>query len=151
MSYESVWKSEISEILWHFWVFCSSELNDTYVSMNCAIIKNKPALGTVLSPNRWQVKTQCWLIFGLTIGNKIWWNFYQNTQILCQKNALKNVICKIVAILSGPQGCWAKWEIIHRWSLSISKSYTCLSYTCILLAHLLICADAQYYFSTCKT
>ena len=107
----------------------SSELNDTYLSVNCAIINKKPALGIVLSPNRWQVKTQCWLIFGLTIGNKIWWNFYQNTQILCQKNALENVICKTVAILSGPQGCWAKWEIIHCWSLSISKSYTCLSYT----------------------
>ena len=47
---------------------------------------------------------QCWYIVNWTLGNKLQWNFNQNSYIFIQENAFENVIWKTVAILSRPQG-----------------------------------------------
>ena len=41
----------------------------------------------------------CWLIVDWTLGNKLQWNFNQNTIIFIEENAFANVHCEMVAIL----------------------------------------------------
>ena len=49
---------------------------------------------------------QCWNIVNWTLGNKVQWNFKQNSNIFIQENALEDVICEMASILSRPQ--WVK-------------------------------------------
>ena len=46
---------------------------------------------------------QCWNIDNWTIGNKLQWNLNRNSYILIKQNAFKDVIRKMVTILSQPQ------------------------------------------------
>ena len=43
---------------------------------------------------------QCWVIVNCTIGNKIQWNFNQNTKLFIHENASENIVCEMAAILS---------------------------------------------------
>ena len=45
-------------------------------------------------------------IVNWTIRNKLQWNFNRNSDIFFQENALKNLVCEMVSILSRPQ--WVK-------------------------------------------
>ena len=44
---------------------------------------------------------QCWAIVNWTLGNKLQWNFNQNTKIFLHENASENIVCETAAILSG--------------------------------------------------
>ena len=60
-----------------------------------------------LSPGRRQAicchyLNQCWNIVNWTPGNKIQWNFNQNSYIFIQGSAFKNGVWKMAAILSWP-------------------------------------------------
>ena len=44
--------------------------------------------------------SQCWIIFNLTLRNKIQWNIDYNSYIFIQQNVFKYVICEMSAILS---------------------------------------------------
>ena len=52
---------------------------------------------------------QCWNIGNWTLRNKFQWNFDRNSNILIQENEFESVVCKMVAILSGPQ-CVKPWH-----------------------------------------
>ena len=43
---------------------------------------------------------QCWVIVNWTLGNKLQWNFDQNTKLLIHENATENNVCEMEAILS---------------------------------------------------
>ena len=45
---------------------------------------------------------QFWNIVNCTLRNNFRWNFNRNSYICIQENVLKNVVCKMVAILSRP-------------------------------------------------
>ena len=64
----------------------------------------KPSLDLIMgwsAPNHYQ--NQCWNIVNWTPRNKLQWKFNRNSYIFNQENALENVVCKMAAILSGPQ------------------------------------------------
>ena len=46
---------------------------------------------------------ECWNIVNWTLGNKLQWNFNQNSYIFIQENVFENVVWKMAAILSQPQ------------------------------------------------
>ena len=46
---------------------------------------------------------QCWNIIDWTLRNKCHWNFNWNSNIFIQENALENVVCEMLSILSWPQ------------------------------------------------
>ena len=46
---------------------------------------------------------QCWNIVKWTLGNKLQWNFNQNSNIFIHKNAFESVVCDMASILSRPQ------------------------------------------------
>ena len=50
------------------------------------------------------------MVYCRTHGNKIQWNFNQDTIIFINENAFKNVVCKMAVILSQSQ-CRNRWEI----------------------------------------
>ena len=49
---------------------------------------------------------QSWVIVNWTIGNKLQWNFYQNTKLFLHENVFQNIVCEMAAILS--RGGWVK-------------------------------------------
>ena len=44
---------------------------------------------------------QCWNIINWTPGNKLQWNFNQNTKLFIHENASENIVCEMVTILCG--------------------------------------------------
>ena len=66
--------------------------------MACRLDDTKPLSEPVLEYCNW------------TLRNKLLWNLNQNSWIFIQENAVKNVVCEIVAILS--RGRWVK-EMVH--------------------------------------
>ena len=46
---------------------------------------------------------QCWNIVNWTLGNKIRWNFNQNSNIFIEENMFENAVCKMLFISSRPQ------------------------------------------------
>ena len=46
---------------------------------------------------------QYWNIVNWTLRNKIQWNLNRNSHIFIHKNGFENIICKMAAILPGPQ------------------------------------------------
>ena len=46
---------------------------------------------------------QCWNVVNWTLGNKLQWNFNQNSNICIEKNTLENVVCEMLFISSRPQ------------------------------------------------
>ena len=62
---------------------------------------------------------QCWNIINWTLGNKLQWNFNQNSYIFIHENALKTVVWKKAAILSRPQCVksrfmWFQWKFFKK-------------------------------------
>ena len=60
---------------------------------------------------------QCWNTFDWTPGNKLQWNFNQNSYIFIQGNTLENIVCKMALIFSHPQCIkWLRWgyKLISR-------------------------------------
>ena len=51
---------------------------------------------------------QCWIIVNWTLGNKFYWNLNENGQFefqwMKEFNEFRNVVCKMKAIFSWPQG-----------------------------------------------
>ena len=47
--------------------------------------------------------TQCWNVVNWTLGSKLQWTFYQNSNIFFQENAFENIVFEKAAILSRPQ------------------------------------------------
>ena len=45
----------------------------------------------------------CWNIVNWSLGNKLQWNFDQNSNIVIQENACVNILWKLAVILSPPQ------------------------------------------------
>ena len=41
---------------------------------------------------------QCWVIINWTIGNRLQWNFNQNTRLFIHESAPENIVCKMAAI-----------------------------------------------------
>ena len=71
---------------------------------------------------------QCWNVVNRTLGNRIQWNFNQNTMIFIQENGFENAVCKMVAMLSKPQClnvligmCWCESPASSNTSILISK------------------------------
>ena len=68
---------------------------------------------------------QCWVIINWTLGNKLQWNFHQNTTLFINENALKNIACKMAAILSGADEFerhhrdWYTWVEIDKTNASL--------------------------------
>ena len=71
-----------------------------YASAKRAIIGSDNGL----APGRRQaiILNQCWHIVNWTLRNKLQWNLNQNSYIFIHKNAIENVVYKMVAILSLP-------------------------------------------------
>ena len=44
---------------------------------------------------------QCWNIVNWTLGNKLQWNFNQNSNIFIQENAFENGVCEMASICLG--------------------------------------------------
>ena len=64
---------------------------------------------TYLAPSHFL--NQCWLIVIWTHGNKLQWNYNQNTNIFIQENAFETCVCKIAAILFKPQCGMGHYEM----------------------------------------
>ena len=47
---------------------------------------------------------QCWVIVNCSFGNKLQWNFNQNTEIFIYGNASENIVCTTTAMMS--RGIW---------------------------------------------
>ena len=47
-----------------------------------------------------QYLNQCWVIVNWTLGNKLQWDFNQNTKISIHKNASEYIVCEMATILS---------------------------------------------------
>ena len=71
--------------------------------------------------------SQCWDIVNWTLRNKLHWYFKPNSSTFIQKNANKNVVRKMSAILSRPQ-C-IEWRL----QVSLSSVRTVATYGSILL------------------
>ena len=46
---------------------------------------------------------QSWVIINWILGNKLQWNFNQNTKLFIDKSASENIVCKMASTLSRPQ------------------------------------------------
>ena len=76
---------------------------------------------------------QCWNIVDWTLRNKLQWNFYRNSNIFIHENALKNVVCEMVSILSRPQCfdvyCSIALGLIYIWQKKYEIIYCTLKLT----------------------
>ena len=52
---------------------------------------------------------QCWIIVNWTLGNKLQWNFNQNTKLFICKNASENIVCEMASIVQGENSCRTYW------------------------------------------
>ena len=76
-----------------------------YASMNRVSIDSDNGLSPS-TPSHYL--NQCWVIINWTLGNKLQWNFNQNTRLFIHENASENIICEMAAILSRGD------ELTHR-------------------------------------
>ena len=72
---------------------------------------------------------QCWRIVNWTPGNKLQWNFSQNSYIFIQENALQNVTCEMAVVLS-PHQCVFNLERRQVTSQNTGCSLSFLLYIC---------------------
>ena len=68
----------------------------------------------------------CWLIVNWTLRNKLLWNLSSTLNFFIHGNALENVICGLVAILS--RGRWVKHALDCISSIQMHKSCQSLSH-----------------------
>ena len=79
-----------------------------------------------LSPERRRVIiwTNAAILLIWTLGNKLQWNFNQNSNIFIEENAFENVVCEMLFISSRPQCV----KLIGPWSEGVVK-FNSLSWT----------------------
>ena len=62
---------------------------------------------------------QSWNIVNWTLMNKLQWNFNRDSYIFIQENALENVVCEMVSILSRPQSHFYVTDKIYKNSIQL--------------------------------
>ena len=89
---------------------------------------------------------QCCLIVNGTPGNKLQWNFSQNTKLFIHENAYKNVVCKMAAILFRLQ-CVNTESVDVQMSRGARPPHNsrCSYYTCQIFFHKFLVLPASWY------
>ena len=88
----------------------------------------------LVPPNPKPLANQCWNSVTWACGNILKWHFNRNSYIFIQENAFKNVVCKMMAILSWPRcvnwvwprdaiwdnGTWSTFSLVSGYQMPLS-------------------------------
>ena len=80
---------------------------------SCGVVKGTPTMAQLNDSAPRHYRNQYWVIVNWTLGNKLQWNFNQNTKPVVHDNASQNIACEMVAISARPQCVYRGWVRVN--------------------------------------